>query len=307
MYLHDVAMYLHDVAMYLHDVAMYLHDVAMYLHDVAMYLHDVATYLYDVLMLRTEGLDRFQGLPSYARFGRSDHTQKRHRTVAREMYRVECRGVKGVDLGRTMGTRIENTVATGQRSTASTSTLPKLTPAERTLIFDHQGCFKCQQLYIGHKGANCPNGFPLPGSYKTLTTTYAEAVRDGKNEARSHNLGPVAHVGFSLDAEAGELPSAVLGMGEEESDDVSMKYVRAHDPPPFSLGHLEWRCQMDRPLVSGPVTVTTLIDNGSPSVLIDEGLVARLGLRRRKLPSLHQARLAMGDGAVGVGEAPGVF
>jgi len=37
-------------------------------------------FLYDVLMLCTEGLDRFRGLPSYARFGRSDRTQKRHGT-----------------------------------------------------------------------------------------------------------------------------------------------------------------------------------------------------------------------------------
>ena len=52
----------------------------MFLYDVATYLHNVATYLHDVLMmLCTEGLDRFRGLPSYARFGQSDRTQKRHR------------------------------------------------------------------------------------------------------------------------------------------------------------------------------------------------------------------------------------
>ena len=32
-------------------------------------------------MLRMEGLDRFRGLPLYARFGRSDRTQKRHGTA----------------------------------------------------------------------------------------------------------------------------------------------------------------------------------------------------------------------------------
>ena len=41
--------------------------------------------------------------------------------------------------------------------------------------------------------------------------------------------------------------------------------------------------------------MVALIDNGSPSVLVDEQLVARLGLRRRKLPSPQRARLAMGD------------
>jgi len=55
---------------------MFPYDVAMFLYDIATYLHDVVTYLHDVLMLRMEGLDRFRGLPSYARFGQSDRTQK---------------------------------------------------------------------------------------------------------------------------------------------------------------------------------------------------------------------------------------
>jgi len=59
---------------------MFPYDVAMFPYDVAMFPYDVAMYLHDVLMLCTEGLDRFRGLPSYARFGRSNHTQKRHGT-----------------------------------------------------------------------------------------------------------------------------------------------------------------------------------------------------------------------------------
>ena len=79
-FLYDVATFPYDVAMFPYDVAMFPYDVAMFPYDVAMFLYDVATYLHDVLMLRMEGLDRFQGLPSYARFGRSDRTQKRHGT-----------------------------------------------------------------------------------------------------------------------------------------------------------------------------------------------------------------------------------
>ena len=44
--------------------------------------------------------------------------------------------------------------------------------------------------------------------------------------------------------------------------------------------------------------MTALIDNGSHSVLIDEGLVVRLGLRRRRLPTPRRVRLAMGEGEV---------
>ena len=109
--------------------------------------------------------------------------------MARELYWREQKSVKVTSTGRTMGTRIDNTAVMAQRSTASFSALPKLTPAERSLIFDHQGCFKCHQLYVDHKGANCPNGFPLPGAYKTLTAEYAEAFQDGKNRPRSRVTG----------------------------------------------------------------------------------------------------------------------
>ena len=218
------------------------------------------------------------------------------REMAKEMYRMEQqKGVRGAGVGRTMGTRIENTVQTIQRPAAGSSALPKITPVERTLLFDHQGCFKCRRFYVDHVASNCPNGFPSASTYRTLTPAFAESVRDSKNKPRSQNLGPVAHIGFSGEAGTENMPSAVLGTGEEESDDSS-KYVRAHDPPPFSSGHLEWRCCVDGPSVSKPIVVTALIDNGSPSVLIDEGLVLRLGLRRRRLPAPRRARLAMGDG-----------
>ena len=207
--------------------------------------------------------------------------------MAKEMYRAEQRVVR-VGGGRTMGTKIDNTAPTRPTASTSSSTLPKLTPAERALIFDHQGCFKCRQLYVNHKGANCPNDFPAAHTYKTLTAEYAEAVRDSKNRPRSRPPAPVAHVGYS----GVDVPSAVLGTGDEESDD-SLKYVPAL--PPFSSGHLEWRCRIDGPSVPDPVAVTALIDSGSHSVLIDEGLVARLGLRRRRLPSPQRVRLAMGE------------
>ena len=150
-------------------------------------------------------------------------------------------------------------------------------------------------------GSNCLNGFPSASTYRTLTPAIVESVRDSKNKPCSQNLGTVAHIGFSEGHGAGDIPSAVLGTGEEESDDSS-KYIHAHNPPPFSLGHLEWRCHVDGPLVSGPMVVTALIDNGSPSVLIDEDLVTKLGSQQRRLPAPQQARLAMGDEEVVVTE-----
>ena len=92
----------------------------------------------------------------------------------------------------------------------------------------------------------------------------------------------MAHVGYT-EEETEEAWSAVLGVGEEDSDEND-RCVRDRANPPFSSGHLVWRCRIDGPSVSEPLTVTTLINNGSHLVLIDERLVMKLGLRRRKLP-----------------------
>ena len=117
--------------------------------------------------------------------------------AAKEIYRAERAKAKDAGIGRPPGFKnaahpTPTTSSTVLRPMTNTPALPKLTPAERTIIFDHQGCFKCRQLYVDHKGANCPNGFPAPSTYKTLTVEQAEAVRDSKNKSRSRGLGSVA-------------------------------------------------------------------------------------------------------------------
>ena len=83
----------------------------------------------------------------------------------------------------------------------------------------------------------------------------------------------MAHVGFPEEVRE---KTAVLGVGEEDSDN-SDEYVQTGHTPlssPFFSGHLEWHCHVDGPAVSELITVTALIDNGSHSVLIDEQLVS---------------------------------
>ena len=110
--------------------------------------------------------------------------------------------------------------------------LPKLTPGERNIILNHQGCFKCRRLYVDHVGANCPNDFPPAESYKPLTVKHAEAVRDSKNKPKTRGSAgpgaagpscpgpsrPVAHVRYT-EEETEDTWSAVLGVGEEDSDE----------------------------------------------------------------------------------------
>ena len=119
---------------------------------------------------------------------------ERMRKTARGMNRKEQNGTSNFNGGRATETGTNNAAPTTQRPAASMSVLPKLTPTERAIIIDHQGCFKCRRIYVCHRAASCPNGVPQPGSYKRLTTAYAEAVRDS-------------------------LPSAVLeASGESDSD-----------------------------------------------------------------------------------------
>ena len=122
-----------------------------------------------------------------------------------------------------------------------------------------------------------------------MTAKYAEAVRDSKNKPRAQVQGPVAHVGYSESENATRGGSAVLGIGDDSDG-----YVQTHSTP-FSSGHLEWRCRVDGPSVSEPVEVTVLIDNGSHAVLIDEDLVKKLGLRRRRMAHPQRVHLAMGE------------
>ena len=116
---------------------------------------------------------------------------KEVKEMAKEMYRmewaeywVERTGMKNItNSGRTGGTDSNFGRSIGARTIGNPSgrpmngtVLPQLTQAERTIIYDHRGCFKCRRLYVDHKGANCPNNFPSGSSYKPLTVEYAEAV-----------------------------------------------------------------------------------------------------------------------------------
>jgi len=65
--------------------------------------------------------------------------------------------------------------------------IPKLTQADRELLNAHEGCYKCRGFYAGHKGSDCPIGFPDPASYKPLTETTAQAAKkkQGNNDAKN--------------------------------------------------------------------------------------------------------------------------
>ena len=128
--------------------------------------------------------------------GERKETKEMARKMARKILAEQrtLRGITNIASGSTRPVGVGGPNNPAAQRPLPTAALPKLTPVERMILFDHQGCFKCRQLYVDHKGADCPNGFPAPGSYKPLTTAYAEAVRDNKNKPRPRMA---AHAGFS--------------------------------------------------------------------------------------------------------------
>jgi hypothetical protein len=65
-----------------------------------------------------------------------------------------------------------NTFASMTASTATSASrkqCPKLLDSECKLLNDNEGCLKCRKFCVDHRTVNCPNDFPNPTAYKTLT------------------------------------------------------------------------------------------------------------------------------------------
>ncbi|KAG1880280.1 hypothetical protein C8R48DRAFT_587911, partial [Suillus tomentosus] len=193
--------------------------------------------------------------------------------------------------------------------TAKTSTrVPPLSDTERQLLNKHEGCFKCRRFYVSCRSKDCKNGFPDGATYKPLTENMA---LNSKN--KSTKTAKVA----SVEAVAAVMmPSAVLGNGTDSGEEYvripSSSHVHSsstssppltitpslspiNDPPvaPLTTPQLKWQCLLDGPLSPSSVSVSALIDDGSSLVLIDEALVTKLGLRRRKLHKPISTTVAM--------------
>ena len=155
---------------------------------------------------------------------------------------------------------------------ASAPRLPLLTDEERKLLRENEGCFKCRLPFQTHQTYNCPNGFPDVATYKTIT---AETVRRlAKKPAPATKAKASVAAVDCEELVAVVMPSAALGDGSDSDEECVF---------PFSRPQFLWKCHVNGPLVDLPLEVDALIDNGSSLVLIDEGVVTRLGLRTREL------------------------
>jgi hypothetical protein len=149
----------------------------------------------------------------------------------------------------------------------STPCLGALTTAERTLLADHSGCFKCCRFYVSHRSKECTNGAPDASTYKTLTKVDAIAAKP-KGDKTIKPVATVAPV-------AAVMPSNVMEVDSKSEDDTCIA--------PFETAHLTWPCLLTGPSLNSFERIDALIDHGSHLVLINDEVMNKLGLRRRRL------------------------
>ena len=153
---------------------------------------------------------------------------------------------------------------------SSSPRLPALTDDECKILRDNSRCFKCCLPFQSHTSHDCPNGFPNAATYKSLSLDDVKRLQK-KSIANKTSVAAVE----SEELVAVIMPSAALGDGTDSGDECVT---------PVSSPHLIWKCAVDGPSTSQPVTIDALIDDGSSLVLIEESLVVKLGLRRHSLP-----------------------
>ena len=192
---------------------------------------------------------------------------------------------------------------------------PKLLPSEFELLEKHNGCRKCRRFYINHRAYDCPNEFPNPDTYTTLTEEMALKAMSSAAIASTYNAHMPSstintpfipqstysaqptcyveevpndsssnHVQTSV---AAVLPSAsstpfVLGTGDSDTESSNSTVS------PISVPHYIWHANVHG-VSEFPTPVDCLLDNGAHLVLIRPETVADLGLKIRKL---HKPQLA---------------
>ena len=218
-------------------------------------------------------------------------------------------------------------------NTSSTNciALPKLTAVEHQLLYDNNGCLKCQCVFVPHRSTDCPNDFPDAVNYKPLTQSFVKLIK--KRVKKS--VAAVANSSNDDDTSTSSAPApvaVVMGMmsnptaytaanlmsvieGDSFSDDsvsplrsestvqsvpstthASSVLTAPHeDMAPLSVPHLYWKCSASG--TEFPVTFEALLDHGADTVFISEHFVSELSLKQQKLYNQMSVEMAMpGEG-----------
>ncbi|KAG0708042.1 hypothetical protein DFH29DRAFT_791206, partial [Suillus ampliporus] len=148
-----------------------------------------------------------------------DERRMRYLVRQREAVEAALRSERARSSGEkkfTAGTRLNAKAGQTTNNTSAPPSskpftkLPSLTDAERQLLRDNDGCFKCREPFSGHTSMACPKGFPDGASYKTIT---ASLIASKKPKV-------VAAVGVDENHTiAVVMPSAALGNGSDSDEE----------------------------------------------------------------------------------------
>jgi hypothetical protein len=226
----------------------------------------------DTELLKKIGTVTLDADPSTDLQGWIDEIQTLHEELAEERARIR----------RMMEAMLKTAkrVATPNAAPASTSTLParnsqpregtipKLTEAEKQLLSDNQGCFKCRRVFQDHMSRDCPNGFPK--KHYAITQALVDRFRP--------KATPTAAAAAVDTASSSAAPIGFSSVLEDAASDT--EYV-PFDSPTYTI-----------PAVISDLHTEVFIDNGCSTVLIDEDLVRQLNARRRPFSQKQKLGLA---------------
>jgi hypothetical protein len=201
--------------------------------------------------------------------------------------------------------------------------VPKLLPSEYELLEKHNGCRKCRKFYVNHRYIDCPNDFPNPDTYVTLTEDMALQAMASAAIASTYNGNPQTHSSSSCTTSFIPQPAfqtqPTSFVEEVHNDSTAPQIVQASiaailpssSSTPFALGTGDSDTESDPSTVSPisvphyiwhanihansefPTPIDCLLDNGAHLVLIRPETVADLGLTIRKLNTPQCATVAI--------------
>ena len=174
----------------------------------------------------------------------------------------------------------------------SDNTFPlRLTPEERKLLQDHEGCFKCRKFYAGHRLSECTVILSSVG-YKTLTA--ADAARALKAHQKANGITNSANMTSDAtlqeDLVAAIFPDNLGLLDGDDFNDASDQSIMSVSAP-LKCEHLLWNCTLNGP--KGSHTVTALIDSGTHMVLMRPIIAAQLGLTPLPLTTPQSVNIAL--------------
>jgi hypothetical protein len=234
--------------------------------------------------------------------------REEYEQIPRDNRESSCRtSVSNEPSSRRIPNQNNNPSTSSSSTAANSATIPapckqclKLLDSERKLLNKNNGCLKCRKFFVEHRAVNCPNNFPNPATYRSITqadvdrfkrtktrgiaavvsTQYAADTLPTTSESTVHPVAAMLEMSHNPVAYLTPNASSVIEPNLDNSGDLSVSPMTICAPlvampllkevAPLHVPHLYWRCLTSSKSGEFPVIMRVLIDHGSDAVLISE-------------------------------------